>query len=74
MAVTYLGREKGVPVNQMSGLMLVDSSFNNPLKAARKHDLLRHKSSANDARRADVADGQNAQAFRDSGATTAAAR
>ncbi|MGY3034231.1 DNA-binding MarR family transcriptional regulator [Bradyrhizobium sp. USDA 4354] len=51
MAVTYLGREKGVPVNLVSRLMHVDPSFvTTHSKLLEKNGLLRHKSSANDAR------------------------
>ncbi|WGR73250.1 MULTISPECIES: MarR family transcriptional regulator [unclassified Bradyrhizobium] len=51
MAVTYLGRGKGVPVNLVSRLMHVDPSFvTTHSKLLEKNGLLRHKSSANDAR------------------------
>ncbi|SDJ12454.1 hypothetical protein SAMN05216338_104032 [Bradyrhizobium sp. Rc2d] len=47
MAVTYLGREKDVPVNLMSRLMHVDPCFvTTHSKLLEKNGFLRHKSSA----------------------------
>ncbi|WP_128932185.1 MarR family transcriptional regulator [Bradyrhizobium zhanjiangense] len=51
MAVNYLGKERRVPVNLVSRLMLVDPSFvTTHSKLLEKNGLLRHKSSADDAR------------------------
>ncbi|WP_345944124.1 MarR family transcriptional regulator [Bradyrhizobium sp. NBAIM02] len=51
MAVNYLGKEMRVPVNLVSRLMLVDPSFvTTHSKLLEKNGLLRHKSSADDAR------------------------
>lgn len=51
MAVTYLGKGKGVPVNLASRLMHVDPSFvTTHSRLLENNGLLRHKSSAKDAR------------------------
>jgi len=51
MAVTYLGKEKGVPVNLVSRLMLVDPCFvTTHSKLPEKRRFPAHKSSASDAR------------------------
>ncbi|SCB54861.1 hypothetical protein GA0061098_103139 [Bradyrhizobium shewense] len=51
MVVTYLGREKGVPVNLVSRLMHVAPSFvTTHSKLLEKNGLMRHNSSAKDAR------------------------
>ncbi|MGY4158263.1 DNA-binding MarR family transcriptional regulator [Bradyrhizobium sp. USDA 4461] len=51
MAVAYLGKENGVPVNAVSKLMHVDPSFvTTHSKLLEKHGFLRRKHCASDAR------------------------